>query len=130
MGNAQHDRSRARTRLALIAPIPTGLTLMDLEHQSADILREADHADSDELLSEALDAVARKYFAHGIHRAHQEADNSIPSPLARPSCLHCGIVMSLILIEPDQDGFDLRTFKCPTCNGAEKIIIQYKPDHA
>jgi len=93
MGNAQYERARARARLALIAPMPRDVASIHLEDQSAEFLREANRRAADkasaephELLSEVLDAVARKYFVRSIRTAqrHQtDSDSSIPSPLAR-----------------------------------------------
>jgi hypothetical protein len=52
--------------------------------------------------------------------------DSVPSLISRPSCVMCATRMVLVLIRPDEPGFDLRTFECQRCNVREEMIIQYR----
>jgi DNA-directed RNA polymerase subunit F len=74
------DRARARARdlLATIYPLPDDAELHRLRELAVDYIRQAERleaekkgsaAESDELISAALDAVARDYFARAIVRA-------------------------------------------------------------
>ena len=75
------DRARARARnlLATIYPLPDDTELHRLRELAVDYIREAERlegehkgaaaAESDEMISTALDAVARDYFVRAIARA-------------------------------------------------------------
>jgi hypothetical protein len=74
------DRARARARdlLATIYPIPEDVEFNRLRELATDFICEAERieaehkghvAESDELISAALDAVARDYFARAVARA-------------------------------------------------------------
>jgi transposase-like protein len=39
-----------------------------------------------------------------------------------PRCPKCGAMMSLRIIEPERQGFDLRTFECPKCYDTETFV--------
>jgi hypothetical protein len=80
MVGMRNDRARARARdlLATIYPLPDDPELNRLRELAVDYIREAERleaghsgcaAESDELISAALDAVARDYFARAIGRA-------------------------------------------------------------
>ena len=84
MVGMRSDRARARARdlLATIYPLPDDPELRRLRELAVDYVREAgrleaEHkgraAESDELISVALDAVARDYFARAISRAKSQA---------------------------------------------------------
>jgi hypothetical protein len=83
MVGMRSDRSRARARnlLATIYPVPDDPELYRLRQLAVDCIREAErleaehsgHAvESDELISAALDAVARDYFARALARAKSQ----------------------------------------------------------
>jgi hypothetical protein len=74
--------TRARNLLATIYPLPDDPELHRLRELAVDYIREAERleaehkgraAESDELISTALDAVARDYFARAIARAKSQA---------------------------------------------------------
>jgi hypothetical protein len=75
---SDHARARARNLLATIYPLPDDA---ELHRLAVDYIREAERleagysgraAESDELISAALDAVARDYFARSIARAKSQ----------------------------------------------------------
>ena len=83
MVGMRNDRahSRARDLLATIYPLPDDPELNRLRELAVDYIREAERleaghsgraAESDELISAALDAVARDYFARAIGRARSQ----------------------------------------------------------
>jgi hypothetical protein len=60
-------RAHALVRLQLDAPIPDDESLLKLQEQAADYVREAklrDPSENNELISTVVDAVARDYFQH------------------------------------------------------------------
>jgi hypothetical protein len=74
-------RTRARNLLATIYPLPDDPELHRLRELAVDYIREgerleAEHngraAESDEMISAALDAVARDYFTRAIARARSQ----------------------------------------------------------
>ncbi len=80
MVGMRSDRARARARdlLATIYPLPDDAELHRLRELAVDYIREAERlearhgsraGESDELISAALDAVARDYFGRAIARA-------------------------------------------------------------
>jgi len=85
MAGMRSDRARARARdlLATIYPLPDDVELHRLRELAIDYIREAERleaenrdrvAESDELISAALDAVARDYFAHALARAKSQGN--------------------------------------------------------
>ena len=85
MAGMRSDRARARARdlRATIYPLPDDVELHRLRELAIDYIREADRleaenrdrvAESDELISAALDAVARDYFAHALARAKSQGN--------------------------------------------------------
>ena len=77
MVGIRSDRARARARhlLATVYPIPEDAEFFRLRELAIDYIREADvanhngPAEPDELISAALDAVARDFFARAVARA-------------------------------------------------------------
>jgi hypothetical protein len=80
MAGMRNDRARARARdlLATVYPIPDDVEFQGLRELAVDYVREAERieaekngrvAESDELISAALDAVARDYFKRALFRA-------------------------------------------------------------
>jgi hypothetical protein len=83
MVGMRNDRARARARdlLATIYPLPDDAELHRLRELAVDYIREAERleaghggraSESDELISAALDAVARDYFARAVARAKSQ----------------------------------------------------------
>ena len=79
MVGMRNDRARARARdlLATVYPVPYDLEFQRLRELSVDFIREAERlekerrgraAEPEELISAALDAVARDYFARALFR--------------------------------------------------------------
>lgn len=86
MVGMRSDRARARARdlLATVYPLPNDAELHRLRELAVDYIREAERleagqggraTESDELISTALDAVARDYFARAVVRAKSRAKN-------------------------------------------------------
>ena len=78
---SNHARARAQNLLATIYPLPDDAEFHRLRELAVDYIREAERleaghsgrvAESDELISAALDAVARDYFARAIARAKSQ----------------------------------------------------------
>jgi hypothetical protein len=80
MAGTRNDRASARARdlLATVYPIPDDVEFQRLRELAVDYVREAERleaedkgrvAESDELISSALDAVARDYFKRALVRA-------------------------------------------------------------
>jgi hypothetical protein len=80
MVGMRNDRARARARdlLATVYPIPDDVEFRRLRELAIDCVQEAERleaeqrgraAETDELISAALDAVARDYFARALARA-------------------------------------------------------------
>jgi hypothetical protein len=85
MAGMRSDRARARARdlLATVYPIPDDAELQRLRELAVDYIQEAERLEaegrgrvleSDELISAALDAVARDYFARALLRAVSHKD--------------------------------------------------------
>jgi hypothetical protein len=80
MVGMRNDRARARARdlLATVYPVPDDVEFQRLRELAVDYIREAERleaanrgreAESDELISAALDAVARDYFSRALLHA-------------------------------------------------------------
>jgi hypothetical protein len=80
MAGIRSDRARARARdlLATVYPIPDDVELCRVRELAVNYIQEADRieaenrgraAEPDELISAALDAVARDYFSRALLRA-------------------------------------------------------------
>jgi hypothetical protein len=83
MVSMRSDRAsdRARNLLATIYPLPDDAEFHRLRELAVDYIQEAERldaerkgrlAESDELISAALDAVARDYFARAVTRAKSQ----------------------------------------------------------
>jgi hypothetical protein len=75
---SDHARARAKDLLATVYPLPDDAEFSRLRELAVDYIREADRleaenrgraAESDELISAALDAVARDYFKRALLQA-------------------------------------------------------------
>ncbi|MGB8604833.1 hypothetical protein [Bradyrhizobium sp.] len=80
MASMRNDRARARARnlLATVYPVPDDVEFRRLRELAIDYIREAERleaenrgreVESDEMVSAALDAVARDYFSRALLRA-------------------------------------------------------------
>jgi hypothetical protein len=80
MAGVRSERARARARdlLATVYPVPEDVEFCRLRELAIDYIQEAERleaekrgreVESDELISAALDAVARDYFARALARA-------------------------------------------------------------
>lgn len=68
---SRNESTRALARLEQQAPICDDASLLKLQEQAADYVREAkrrDASEPDELVSSVVDAVARDYFRHAIKK--------------------------------------------------------------
>jgi hypothetical protein len=59
---------RARERLQSATPICDDASLLKLDEEVAEYMREAKHREADELVSTLVDAVARNYFRHVLRK--------------------------------------------------------------
>jgi len=44
---------------------------------------------------------------------------------SRPHCPNCGTRMWLARIEPDEPGYERRTFECPECDHLMTEVVKY-----
>jgi hypothetical protein len=68
---SRNESTRARARLEQQTPISDDASLLKLQEQAADYVREAKRRDAsgpDELVSSVVDAVARDYFRHAVKK--------------------------------------------------------------
>ena len=73
---SRNEGARARARVQEAAPVSDDASLLKLEDQAADYIREAKRrsaSEPDELLSTVIDAVARDYFRHALRRHRRDA---------------------------------------------------------
>ena len=73
---SRNESIRALARLQQQAPLSDEASLLKLQAQAADYVREAkrrDGSDPDELVSSVVDAVARDYFRHAIKKQRKGA---------------------------------------------------------
>ena len=68
---SRNESTRALARLQQQTPICDDASLLKLQEQAADYVREAkrrDASEPDELVSSVVDAVARDYFRHAVKK--------------------------------------------------------------
>jgi hypothetical protein len=73
---SRNESTRALARLHQQTPICDDASLLKLQEQAADYVREAkrrDASEPDELVSSVVDAVARDYFRHAIKKQRNGA---------------------------------------------------------
>ena len=78
---SRNESTRAIARLQLETPISGDASLLGLQQQAAEYVREAKRrapAEPDELVSSVLDAVARDYFQHAIRKQRQRTRRALP----------------------------------------------------
>jgi hypothetical protein len=78
---SRNESTRASARLQLEAPISDDASLLELQEQAADYVREAKRrapSEPDELVSSVLDAVARDYFRHAIKKQRARRRRALP----------------------------------------------------
>ena len=71
---SRNECERARARLQRETPILDDASLLVLQEQAAEYVRESKHRDAsepDELIASVIDAVARGYFQHGLRKKLQ-----------------------------------------------------------
>lgn len=77
----RNKSAQATARLEMERPISDDASLLQLQQQAADYVREAKRrapSEPDELVSSVLDAVARDYFRHAIRRQLKRARGALP----------------------------------------------------
>src|SRR5436305_9651362 len=77
----RNESIRATARLQLETPISDEASLLKLQEQAADYVREAKRrapSEPDELVSSVLDAVARDYFRHAVKKQRTRARRTLP----------------------------------------------------
>jgi hypothetical protein len=70
--------------MQLEAPVSDDASLLKLQNQAADYVREAKRqnaSEPNELLSTVIDAVARNYFRHALRKHRREANRLSPKRL-------------------------------------------------
>ena len=78
---SRNEGARARARVELEAPASDEATLLRLQGQAADYVREAKRRDAsrpDELLSTVIDAVARDDARHLLRKNRRDASRLAP----------------------------------------------------
>jgi hypothetical protein len=73
---SRKESMRASERLQSATPISDDATLLKLEGEATQLVREAKRrctTEADELVSTVIDAVARDYFRHTIRRQRRRA---------------------------------------------------------
>jgi len=74
--SSQKETTRARERLQSATPISDDASLLKLEEQAAQYVREAkrrDATEAHELVSTVVEAVARDYFRHALRKKRRQA---------------------------------------------------------
>jgi hypothetical protein len=78
---SRNESTRVIARLQLETPISDDASLLKLQEQAADYVREAKRrapSEPDELVSSVLDAVARDYFRHAIKKQRTRRRRVLP----------------------------------------------------
>jgi len=52
--------------------------------------------------------------------------NSKSELVANPICPKCSVHMMLTRVDPDEPGYDKRTFECQVCNREQSIVVKFK----
>jgi hypothetical protein len=71
---SRQESIRARERLQSVTPIADDASLLRLEKEAAQYVREAKRRDAtpDELISAVVEAVARDYFRHALRKQQRQ----------------------------------------------------------
>ena len=72
---SRNEGAHARARIKLEAPVSDEASLLKLQDQAAEYVREAKRrsaSEPDELLSTVIDAVARDYFRHALRKHRRD----------------------------------------------------------
>ncbi len=78
---SRNQSTRALARLQLATPVSNVASLLKLQEQAADYVREAkrrDPSEPGELMSAVVDAVARDYFRHAIKKRRRSTRRALP----------------------------------------------------
>jgi hypothetical protein len=73
---SRNEFTRAGERLQSAAPVSDDATLLKLEQDAAQFVREARRrstTEPDELISTVVDAIARDYFRHAVRKQRRRA---------------------------------------------------------
>ena len=65
---SRNESMRARERLQSATPICDDASLLKLDEEVAEYVREAKRREADELISTVVDTVARNYFRHVLRK--------------------------------------------------------------
>jgi hypothetical protein len=65
---SRNESMRARERLQSATPICDDASLLKLDEEVAEYVREANRREADELVSTLVDTVARNYFRHVLRK--------------------------------------------------------------
>ena len=82
---SRNESTRATARLQLETPISDEASLLKLQAQAMEYVREAKRrapSEPDELVSSVMDAVARDYFRHAIEKQRKRVRRALPVLLA------------------------------------------------
>jgi hypothetical protein len=82
---SRNESTRAIARLQLETPISNDASLLKLQEQAAEYVREAKRrppSEPNDLVSAVVDAVARDYFRHAIEKQRKRARRALPVLLA------------------------------------------------
>jgi hypothetical protein len=77
----RNESTRAIARLQLETPVSVDASLLELQEQAAEYIREAKRrapSEPNELVSAVVDAVARDYFRHAIEKQRKRARRTLP----------------------------------------------------
>jgi hypothetical protein len=78
---SRNESTRAITRLQLETPVSDDASLLELQEQAVEYVREAKRlapSEPNELVSSVIDAVARDYFRHAIKKQQKRARRALP----------------------------------------------------
>jgi hypothetical protein len=78
---SRNEATQASAQLQLETPISDDASLLELQEQAAEYVREAKRlapSEPDELVSSVLDAVARDYFRHAINKQRKGTRRALP----------------------------------------------------
>ena len=62
---------------------------------------------------------------YGRAMTRYRLDTAATKAIIRPPCEKCGSSTLLARVEPDEPGYDRRTFECPICNHSHSVIVRY-----
>jgi hypothetical protein len=102
---SRNESTRAIARLQRETPVSDDASLLKLQEQAADYVREGKRrapSEPDELVSSVLDAVARDYFRHAIEKQRRRARRALPVLLMLSAMT---LFAAPAIAQTDYDGF-------------------------